>query len=605
MKQKYRLIGVVLLVLVVAALVILPGGKDLDKYQEMMQRESFEDVSRSLSKELRLRPNWHEARVLLITSELKLSRPSSAILHMTELAEAGYEMLELERAMMLWLDYNQVPEDQVQSTVKAARLGVERCPEWDWIHGIYLLFSVRYDSPEDLLAALEMYASPQVIEGASQGTTTHISAAIHKLVAAGESEAAWGLALKLEQIFTSWCWRDTVISSMENEGVTANLDAQFPHDPLLAVAAAGKMTPEEGLAFLRQWEQENEVDENSFPHYQFRKHDLIDNAESLLQADLNYSDPYRLVETAFTGHSEKNNVIIKYLEERGYRELAQEAKKIVGGLNPLPNSTMYLPHEFVSLSPDGEMLISQMPNMMDTRSFLLTNEAGDEKELFQLAHRSDVAVYWSPDSRNVIVQSQENFIGLFSAQGEPEGHALDEYNDIIIGWSSPNTIIVRTPGKSTDNLYEYNVSTQEIQPCEVDFYDELQVGPKGALAWIYKNKTWVQKDGNLTAMPFSTALVSWSPDGNALLVDRGSRLCVWNGDVEEVIIKGKFLGWRTNTTFYWTEGSYDRLGSGLMTYNIKTGEYLDFEFLGNWEAAAGKTVVSSRGTQGFRVYALP
>lgn len=598
MKKWLKPIGVGLLALILTTLFLLPD-KNLDKYLEMMERELYHDVSRNLERELRRHPAWHEARILLVASELMLGRMDSVLLNMTVLQEAGEEISECEEGVKLWLQYLELPEEQVVPSIAAARRGVERCPGWFWVQSVFLDLAVKYGNSEDVIAALEMLLHLDFSEFSS------IESALARIISAGSIDTAWALAEKLEghPSFGGYMsCREFVVSHVE-EAAIISLFEQHPQEPLLAVRYACFLKPDAGLTFLRQWEQKNKVYDIAASDYYRMKLELVHNADSVVFSDLYYLDSQALINVALASQPEKCNLILDFLQERGFEDLVQEARQVLAG--PKPN--LHLPYTFVSISPDGEKLISSKlaKGKQNSSVFLLAGIEGDEIELCN-PDSSVADVFWSPDSSNFVFQFHGDCF-IYTAQGELREHTAAESDQIVVGWQSRNSLWLRTRGKALDNLRVYKIDTGETLSSGVTFYNMICVGPKGELAWSSANKTSMQKDGDLLELPFSSETVSWLPDGSGILLERYGMLYLWTGyELHDIIVTGKFLGWRTDTAFYWTSKDDESDASSLMAFNLKTGENTDFKLFGAWVGAAGETAISSFSSQsGFFVYRLP
>ncbi len=83
--KRFKIIGAVILAAVVVVLLLLPDAGSMEKYEDMYQRGLYDQVSRSLQRELERKPQWHEARKLLVKAELKQNRLDSAVFHLLAL----------------------------------------------------------------------------------------------------------------------------------------------------------------------------------------------------------------------------------------------------------------------------------------------------------------------------------------------------------------------------------------------------------------------------------------------------------------------------------------------------------------------------------------
>lgn len=90
-KSKLRLLGVLIVVGIILALLLLPKGEDLGRYEAMLARGEGEVCARQLAKALGRKPQWHEARELLIAAYLASDSPLLALENLLFLGKEGYD----------------------------------------------------------------------------------------------------------------------------------------------------------------------------------------------------------------------------------------------------------------------------------------------------------------------------------------------------------------------------------------------------------------------------------------------------------------------------------------------------------------------------------
>lgn len=582
MKTKY-FAGIAIVLLTVLVFVFWPGEADLARMRAMYERDQHEAVIVQLEEELQARPDWHEARELLVFAALKADRVDLALEHLVELERAGQYVDMMTGQLDLWLERNSPAEEIGAAALAAARAGVENSPDWLCIRKIYT----------DLIRTLERIEEiPRAVELVPEYVTGYFALYDDKF----DYTLLWELCVLVDESDHS-SHREYAVEKIWDVDKLQHLHREHPRDPVLAAGLALCQGGNEGLSFLRDWEEGNHVDEICSDYYSRVKGQLLSAADNIDQKDFNLVLPEHVLDAAVESIAEPGRcrILLSRLEEGNH---FPEQRKIVEdalGTQPIFFSTepnLRRP----SLSPDGKWL------GVSTSSDSIIFDVETSEAVF-LRGLDPWNWYWAPNSTKVAVNGAWGNSRVYSTQGKLL-HTVEidglEYN--TRGWHGDNKLWV-DEGESL-SLFLYDLETGSTQPYQ---NGAVFPGPAGNLAWNQGSATIVEMGGKTSSLQ-SISVVSWLPNGSGLLLIKDDSIHLWTGqDTVDLGIPGwrsSFLGWRNCEEFYWTEfdGS-SHLPRKLMGYNIRTREERDYNLPGYWAVAEGSRAV--RSGYGIQVYELP
>ena len=597
--KRFKIIGAVILAAVVVILLLLPDTGSMEKYEDMYQRGLYDQVSRSLQRELERKPQWHEARKLLVKAELKQNRLDSAVFHLLALEGEDIDISSLTLLVDDWLLSNKLSPAQAKQVLELLSQRLEAkatCPE---IVVLYLQLVAEYQDASHIPGALKL-----VMEAPIEFEPEMPSLIFQALARLNEDvDALWATGIMLDNLTDSSIrdsymlhWRYWVLHRAPPAALDS-LREKHPGDAYLAINHVHLLEPAAGLAFLRRWEQQYAVDDSAAPFYSQLKLTLLQNTDSLDQGDFVNLEPQELMNLALTCTDQpaKCQVILDWLEQRNYYpDMVQAAQAALKG----PQPCLRLPGFVVSISPDGKRIIRGT-----TSGIYINNIQGGEAEFVSQDYFGAV-VFWTPDSSKFVLYYEYNGDTKCYSAGEGICRDLDFGGQTykVLGWHGPNTLWIR---EMTD-IYcaigpylVYNIDTDEILTPEEEpvpvWAESLFPGPEGALAWSGKNKFWMLKGEKTLELSAPGDILGWIPDGSGLIFDIHGQIRFWTGgELLYTEAKGKFLGWRNDRVFYWTPESLEFDVSKLMGYDLKTGEIIDYQLLGNWTAASGKIMAAGK-----------
>ncbi|MDD3072995.1 MAG: hypothetical protein PHS56_00975 [Eubacteriales bacterium] len=597
--KRFKIIGAVILAAVVVVLLLLPDAGSMEKYEDMYQRGLYDQVSRSLQRELERKPQWHEARKLLVKAELKQNRLDSAVLHLLALEGEDIDISSLALLVDDWLLSNKLSPAQAKQVLELLSRRLEAkatCPE---IVGLYLQLVAEYQDASHIPGALKL-----VMEAQIDFESEMLSLIFQALARLNEDvDTLWDTGIMLDDLTDSSIrdshmlhWR-YVIMRMASPVDLDSLREKHPGDAYLAVNHALLLEPAAGLAFLRGWEQQYVVDDSAAPFYSQLKLELLQNADSLDQGDFVYLEPQELMNLALTCTDQpaKCQVILDWLEQHNYDpDMVQAARVALKG----PQPCLRLPGFVVSISPDGKRIIRRT-----TSGIYINNIQGGEAEFVSQDYLGAV-VFWTSDSSKFVLHYEYNGDTKCYSAGEGICRDLDFGGQAykVLGWHGPNTLWIREMtelNRAIGPYLVYNIDTDEILTPEEEpvpvWAESLFPGPEGALAWSGKNKFWMLKGEKTLELSAPGDILGWIPDGSGLIFDIHGQIRFWTGgELLYTEAKGKFLGWRNDRVFYWTPESLEFGVSKLMGYDLKTGEIIDYQLLGNWTAVSGKIAAAGK-----------
>lgn len=600
--KRFKIIGAVILVAAVVVLLLLPDAGSMEKYEDMYQRGLYDQVSRSLQRELERKPKWHEARKLLVKAELKQNRLDSAVFHLLALEGEDIDVSSLTLLVDDWLLSNKLSPAQAEPVLALLSRRLEAkatCPE---IVGLYLQLVAEYQDVSHIPGALKLVMEAQIEFKPEMPSL--IFQALRRLNEE-DVETLWDTGMMLDNltdrsIRDSYMlhWRYWVLHMAPPEALDS-LREKYPGDAYLAINHAHLLEPAAGLAFLRGWEQQYAVDDSdsAAPFYSQLKLALLQNTDSLDQGDFVYLEPQELMNLALicTDQPAKCQVILDWLEQRYYYpDMVQAARAALKG----PQPCLRLPGFIISISPDEKRIIRGT-----TSGIYINNIQGGEAELVS-QDCLGATVFWTPDSSKFILHDENHGDTKYYSAGEGICRDLDFGGQAyrVLGWHGPNTLWIRKTTELNRAIGPYlvcNIDTGEILTPEEEpvpvWAEYLFPGPEGALAWRGKNKIWMLKGEKTLELSAPGDILGWIPDGSGLILDVHGQIRFWTGgEMEPTAAKGKFLGWRNDNIFYWTPESMEFGVSKLMGCNLKTGEIIDYQLLGNWTAAVGKTAAAGK-----------
>lgn len=620
-----KLIGLSVLFVLILALLLWPAPKDLKRYQDIYARGQYEAVYSQLDRLLMEKPDWHEARELLVLAAVKGGKTNMAIEHMAELHRAGLKLVVLEREMDSWLNKN-IPSP---GDIEAIKSQAEMNSQWPWLKEFYLGVLVKAARVEEIPSAMVALVN-QAQRSSSRDEL--LDRAWVLVVSSSDNQALWGLARELDRD-AAWdmsSWRVRALWQWEGTEELTEIRKIYPGDGILSAELAWRLPTEEGLKIMRQWEAENSQDFNGVEYYCMVKEFILLAAGSIEKADLGAVAPSQLLRIAFYSidRPEKCRVIIDYLEEMDeYHQLVADLRAAMKGPKPVMKIREYTG----ILSPDGKWLAvpggvvivrasklgepvrRYIPQVIDrSNPGAIYNLKNNTKVSLDISENSLLLTWlWSPDSSKIALHDSLGSIRIYDTKGVLR-HQCSLVAGSVIGWNDNRTIWVRSmiPSLSSSALALLDIETGTLSypdvPVTANLLLSVTPGPKGYLAWNDKWRvTMLRKEEILELNAPNTNVLSWIPDGSGLLLEKDNNLSLWaGGELSPLGIQGVFLGWRNEAEFYWAEQiGEDIFPSKLRGYSILTGVIRDYQLFGEWQTAAGKTAISWDGQ--LAVYLLP
>lgn len=597
-------------------LLLYPWTPSLEKYTRFYEQGLYVEVSSSLLRELERNPDWHEARALLVKAELAQGRLDLALEQLEALKAAGWETPPLELNVTFWTrgDGNLDP-DYTEAAVETARRIAEANVTWDWGVELYLQLLLRLERVEAIPGALALFAANHSpVE--SYDLYFLVKEAWDTMVGDIDAQVLWETSVLLEEKLPGTSWRQNAIWKIAEAGGAEALHAQYPHDIFLASVYAQTLPPQEGLALLRDWEQENTVAPEAQLYYSSVKSMIIGRAETFVHDDLNWIRPDHLLDLAIDRvFMPDTGYILERLEAGGdYTREVDMLRSSLGGPKPYLAMTGYYP----VISPDGHWAVARTDS--DWRLYNL--ESGEE--VTRIVNPGSMTWTWSGDSSKVAGADWRGYgpITIYDTQGGSFQLGFETENYLPLGWYNKDTLWVQ-PVRASAVAYTWwgqpllcNIETGEVaahpdmDKSEMAFFP----GPKDAMGWkpttggpsiMLAGKVYQDDRRSLN-------ILSWRRDGSGVIANSGRELYLWSGqEAKPLAITGYFLGWRNSTEFYWLqpvkEGivpvspitrfmesyflSLHSVPSKLMTYNLQTGRIESMGVVGNITAAAGKTAL--------------
>lgn len=603
MKYKYYL-GVGGIFLVILTLILWPTTADLDRLQEMYERGQHEAVCSQLERELKAKPDWHEARELLVKSAIQAGRVDIAVVHLAELRSAGSYIEIMTGQLDLRIGDNAPAPVFPDAAMETVRTIVEDNPDWAWVNSFYLGLLVKLERAEDISGALELMLMAKV-----QIFTAKIWQAWDMVALNADCAELWKVSTLLDGV-TYHSWRERALLEILDMEMLTSLQEEFPGDPILAAGLAQHLQGREGLDYLKQWEQDYRISGNGYGYYSNAKASLLYQAESIGREDLNLVALNHILQVAIESihEPEKCQILLGWLEERNtfldyaavVREASSERKPAMTILSPLlspseRNQSLFREEGSQSnLSPDGSCL--GVFTMEGTRIINLDNDS----DVLLPGINSYVYWFWAANSKMAAVFKDGPII-IFNNKGEivDQIELASEYY-YPAGWQG-NDILWIQPLSGRSIMVDFKEG--EVQTSR---YREVFPGSSGDLAWWGDQGEIVYQRGEeIVKLPQFLNFISWFPDGSGMLLKGDNRFQLWvDTQPKDLGIKGTFLGWRNDEEFYWLKSLGDDVQAGmLMGFNIRTGKITDYDMLGYWRAAAGKTVLGQG--YGTVIYRLP
>lgn len=621
-----KLIGLSVLFVLILALLIWPAPKDLKRYQELFARGQYQAVYSQLDRLLTEKPDWHEARELLVLAAVKGGKSDLAIQHMAELQMAGWNLAVVERQMDSWLNKN-IPSP---GDIEAIKSEANKNSRWPWLKEFYLGVLVKAARVEEIPSAMVALVNQAQRSSSSDEL---LDRAWTLVVSSSDNQALWGLARELDRdaIWDRFSWRARALWQWEGTEELTELRKIFPGDGILIAELATRLPTEESLKIMRQWEAENSLVFNDAEYYSMAKESILLAAGSIDKADLGAVAPSRLLRIAFYSidRPEKCRIILDYLEEMDeYHQLVADLRAAMKGPKPVMKISDYTG----ILSPDGKWLAvpggvviirasrlddhsvhQYIPRVIDRlNTGAIYNLKTNTKVSLDISENSLLLTWlWSPDSSKIALHDSLGSIRIYDTKGVLR-HQCSLVAGSVIGWNDNRTIWVRsmTPSLSSSGLALLDIETGNLSypdvPVTANLLLSVTPGPKGCLAWNDKWRvTMLRKEEILELNAPNTNVLSWIPDGSGLLLEKDNNLSLWaGGELSPLGIQGVFLGWRNEAEFYWAEQiGEDIFPSKLRGYSILTGVIRDYQLFGEWQTAAGKTAISWDGQ--LAVYLLP
>ena len=634
MQKKLSLLGAGVIILALLALLLIPSAPAAEKYKYALEQGQYHRVCTGLARELEQNPRWGEGRRLLIDAALAQDRLDLAWEQILSLREGGQDIDSLQVQLDAWILVNDLDPECADAALTLVEKTLEAEDHWDWGWEFYLQILVKLGRGEDIPGAFKHFVAGHsgLLNDKSMMSLSDAYRLMLNTCSARELWEASVLLDGLSPVFAARQWTPEVVGQ---RGQLDSLQEEFPAEALVAAAWARELDPDQGLAFLREWEGKNTVPEDALPLYGSMKAELIAGAGSLVPDDLRHLSSEHLFQAAVETMANRENcrVILARMEELGAEE---DRLELVHSALTGPEPRFSLAAGKIAvLSPDGNWLVLNR----GAQWILCDLNTGAEIPLF--SQEEYVVWKWAPDSGRVAgaIWSGAEEIAVFDTRGRAAFLRPGPEAYVPVGWYDELTLWVQPARVSYVYMHWLgqpllcNVETGEVRAHAVmDRIDiRLAPGPQGAIAWHDANGApcLLQGEETVALMPPSRYIESWVPDGSGVILAGGGGLGVWRqGSLQMWISNAYFLGWKDQTHFYWSRPlseeyyepapqviSYDYpygiamqmpavAKASLHTYDLATGRTEAVGIVGDVLAAADNTVLILVGDR-IWVYSLP
>ena len=551
-KSNLRLLGVLIVVGIILALLLLPRGEDLGRYEAMLARGEGKVCARQLAKALGRKPHWHEARELLIKAHLASDSPLLALENLLFLEKEGYDSRQTRAVQLLLLTDSSI----LQQARKLVCQDIEENPDFDYarIFLIQLETSPNNPAPDPDLAFAQLanlakkgLASATLekrVINICTDTWRHL-AFLDKFFCAGESPWAFDMKLRDHDLVMDYLrqlkgsgielegssldrvrnqersliqtlelalllerqqWIDGVLTQAEQAGLSpeelaALLELQ-PHEPrLLALQAFNAEDPRQGLETLVALEAAGYTPQD-LQTYGEEKMSLIRRAEHSEPDWLNFIANDLIMEQIMLWQDQRAASLVDWLEA-ARPDLTWEIdilRQIIAytGKNPKPLWQSPERYEEIELSPDGKWLLAKSESGL---SFIDVTTAKSYP-----GQRQWGPWHWSPDSKqvaNVFPQYGTTPLYLFSI--DPVDGAIPKEMELpydmpqdMLGWLDSSTLLLRnlSDNYETVAVVAIDAATGEVRWETAPPQGNPMLSHNFELAWVWRerNKIWVELD---------------------------------------------------------------------------------------------------------------
>lgn len=581
-RRRYILVGAALLALGLA--IFIPRRDNLDACLAMYQRGEYSSLNRRLERVLNLDPNWHEARKLLVKSQVAAKEPVAALDNMLYLLAAG-ESSSQDRYILHKLARSE--ELLKESRVILARW-LEREPDLDEARVFWIELETHADNPAaDSSAALnnlfilaQAGKSPRRLDAPVARICTDPEACLalldqaliqqpdfvwaremklqialeHKLApltysllkealesGSGQQDLlsrAWGTilpenctgSLELALLARNQDWIQQVLERAEMPDFDyqelPQLLELLPQEPrLLLLKALAMEDPREGLDILLDLE-ESGYEPQDYLDYARKKMSLINQIGHCNKDWLTYVPVDLIAEQALRWGDSRARGLVDWLEAKSEDskdqvDMLREICEYQGKKAKPIASLSFCPVD-LALSPDGKWLLASDP---ESQMVFLDLTSGKE---YPVEPWWGTWV-WSPDSKRVAAiwpGHRSNTLYLYTPTTQaPKVVSLPQHSFLprpeILGWLDNATLLLSSP-------LSPGVTRSIAVAVNVD---------TGEIQW----ESEVRKARPLLT-PAGTLAWIWYDQGN-LCIDRDGKVTTFNLGSDFIDVRTDHLEW--------------------------------------------------------------
>ena len=568
--SRSKLVALTIVALVIIGILIFYNNQpDLNKMEALYNRGQFHAARVGLEQALQKAPERHEARTLLVHTELSDGKPLQALEQMLILAEAKWDTLSVEVAFRRWMRSEQLDEDTAMLIIDFVYQESDRIPQWEWLREVGV----------DVVRA-NLPPSPIL--------TSHYS---------------WVPGME----FRAWLLDNVNPDS----SFWTKLQAKFPQDSLAAVGRARSMSSPQGLEWLSQWESSNEIYSVEAGLYSLKKSSILHGMDTMETAYLNHVFPQDLLAIALAAVDNRVKLVflLDYLEQYpDMGDLLEVARQAVDA----PEPEWRIPAGVISnLTEDGNKIVLRK----DDKIILHEIATGQRVEL----PAAGFAPFISPDGSKV-AQLETSYDGWIAHIFTDQGVKVQEYKTdnwmYSVGWKDSSNLWLTKHERTypEQNLFVLNLATEKVSRFEAippaEEYAQMRVGPGGRLAWFSEEKVGVWDGQEFWEYEYQADIsgLDWAPDGSRIALTMGKDLYVQDigGEFAALDLSGEhdnyyrpFLSWRNGDELY-INYPLGRAVQMLAIYNLKTREITQTGIVNPQEVAGNRVLLFSGDTA--RIY---
>lgn len=571
MKLKYRIILMAGICGAIAALLILLPGDRLDKYRDLFERGHLAASREALAQELVSNPSWHPGRLLLIRVELADNRVQQALHHLAALIEAG--QIDEPARQLLESEFPSVAGDIDPAGCLDILLPVLEQSDWGWLRMYALALAVEGSLPEAVPKVLETFT-------AADFNQFNVGQAWEVVMQSEDPFLLWQTATLIDsrghsnQAAPQLVYRQWVVQILTSISDLLALQREHPHCPVLAIYRTAPLEPGEALAWLREWEGENQVPQAYQAWYSQQKAAVLALTEQPEARDLALVQPQDLVQVAVNSVCPQTQALIaEYLADLGVRREMVKLAELAAAA-PRPLLRLERPVFFAQVSPEGRWLLLENGPVV-----LVSLVDGQQTTIYGVG-----SWRWSPDGcclaflsswsgnqLEIIDTAGETVVRLELGEGEYHLHGwLDNCRLLLTAFSSQDV--------TEDFVFNPFSGWREYPQwlgMAPDSEEPWHLGRGGLVARQKGRHVYVWDGENVREFPLHLSdadLAGWIPDGSGLLVHRG-RNDIYHlrldGTLMPLGAAGRLSHWVDETTFCFIE-PLDDTYSALSLYNLNT-----------------------------------